>query len=106
MEAETVDQVPCVVGRNLETLFVLARRILASQPARTKYSQAQNSKAGQRTSCDDAAEHNWKPQQVLRRTLDSLGSRWIILAIGKERLQMLILIVEDEAAIARFLSAV
>ena len=38
MEAETVDQVPCVVGMKPETLFVLARRILASQPARTKYS--------------------------------------------------------------------
>jgi DNA-binding response OmpR family regulator len=46
----------------------------------------------------------WKSHSaVLRKTLDSLVSRWIILAKGKERAEMLILIIEDEAAIARFL---
>jgi len=37
-------------------------------------------------------------------TLDSLESSWILLAVGKERAEIPeILIVEDEAAIARFL---
>jgi hypothetical protein len=40
---------------------------------------------------------------ALQKTFESVVSRWITLVIGKRGLEMLILIVEDEAAIARFL---